>query len=168
MDWSKDVLPAVILLVVTGFGTVIGWFIRSKLDESRAIKQKLNDEKRKTYSDILTPLINIVATIHNREEQTKVVEEITRDLNKYQKNRLDLVLFGSDNVVLAHNAFCAYGYKVNQNETQEERGIQYMRLWGKLLLEIRKDVGNKDTKLNEIEMLRWLLKDIDKLEKPKS
>ena len=39
----------------------------------------------------------------------------------------------------------------------------YLRLWGRLLLEIRKDVGNKDTELNELDMLRWLIKDIDKL-----
>ena len=38
---------------------------------------------------------------------------------------------------------------------------------GELLLEIRKDVGNKDTKLNEFDMLRWLISDIDKLEHTK-
>jgi len=168
MDWSKDIFPSLILLLVAGIGTVAGWFIRSKFEESHIIRQKLNDERRKTYGDILLPLISIVANINHKENPSKAVEEIMKDLNKLQKDRLDLVLFGSDNVVLAHNAFCAYSYQVNTTETQEERGIQYMRLLGKLLLEIRRDVGNKDTKLDEIEMLRWLIKDIDKLEKPKT
>jgi len=38
-----------------------------------------------------------------------------------------------------------------------------MRLWGSLLLEIRKSLGNKNTKLNEIDMLRAMIKDIDNL-----
>ena len=49
----------------------------------------------------------------------------------------------------------------------EQRGVNYMLLWGRLLLEIRKDVGNKHTKLNELDMLRWLITDIDKLEHTK-
>jgi hypothetical protein len=42
-----------------------------------------------------------------------------------------------------------------------------MGLWGKLLLEIRKDVGNKKTGLSEFDMLRWLISDIERLEHPK-
>ena len=39
-----------------------------------------------------------------------------------------------------------------------------MRLWGKLLLEIRKSLGNKKTKLNELDMLRAMIKDMSKIE----
>jgi len=40
---------------------------------------------------------------------------------------------------------------------------EMMRLWGTLLLEIRKSLGNKKTKLNEFDMLRAMIKDIDSL-----
>jgi len=36
-----------------------------------------------------------------------------------------------------------------------------MRLWGALLIEIRKSLGNKKTKLKEVDMLRGMIKDID-------
>ncbi len=36
---------------------------------------------------------------------------------------------------------------------------------GKVILEIRKDLGNKQTTLTEFDMLRFLITDIDKLEK---
>lgn len=39
-----------------------------------------------------------------------------------------------------------------------------MLLWGKLLLEIRKSLGNKKTKLDEFDMLRAMIKDIEKWE----
>ena len=70
-------------------------------------------------------------------------------------------------MVQAYNALLQYGYKGEANENVEQRREMYLRLWGKLLLEIRKDVGNKDTKLDEFDMLRWLIRDIDKLEHPK-
>ena len=164
MDWSQDILAPLIIVLVAGFSSVAGWLIRSKFEESRAIQQKLNEERRKTYSEILLPLISVLGNTNSKEGATKAVENILKDSNKFQKNRLDLVLFGSDNVVRAHNALWEYAYKSESEENAEERGKTYMRLWGRLLLEIRKDVGNKKTSLNEFDMLRWLIRDIDKLE----
>ena len=164
MDWFQDILVPLLLLLVAGIGSVVGWFVRSKFEESRAIQQKLNDERRKTYSKILLPFISVLANINRKEGPSNAVEEIMKDLAKFQKNRLNLVLFGSDNVVQAHNACWVYASKFDANEKTEQRGVTYMKLWGKLLLQIRKDVGNKDTKLDEYDMLRWLITDIDKLE----
>lgn len=163
MDWLQILGPT--LLVV--LGGIITWIIRSRIEESRSLQQKLNEERRKTYSEILLPFISVLANINRKEGASKAVEQIMKDLTTFQKNRLDLVLFGSDNVVRAHNACWEYAYKVDAGENMEQRGVTYMLLWGKLLLEIRKDVGNKDTKLNEVDMLRWLIKDIDRLEHTK-
>ena len=38
-----------------------------------------------------------------------------------------------------------------------------MRIWGGLLLEIRRSLGNKKTKLDEFDMLRAMIEDIDSL-----
>jgi hypothetical protein len=168
MDWLQDIwAPLVLLLVgglVAGVGSVAGYFIRSRGEQSHAIRQKLNEERRKTYSEILLPFISVLANINRKEGSSKAVEQIMKDLTTFQKNRIDLVLFGSDDVVRAYNACWRYAYKVDAGENMEQRGVTYMQLWGKLLLEIRKDVGNKDTKLNEVDMLRWLISDIEKLE----
>lgn len=164
MDWLQDILAPLIVSLIAGIGIVVGWFIRSKFEESRTVRQKLNEERRKTYSEILLPFISVLANMNSKEGASKAVQQIMKDLTTFQKNRLDLVLLGSDNVVRAHNACWEYAYKVDAGENMEQRGVTYMLLWGNLLLEIRKDVGNKDTKLNETDMLRWLIKDIDKLE----
>ncbi len=50
-------------------------------------------------------------------------------------------------------------YKAESTEKQDPRKM--MSLWGTLLLEIRKSLGNKKTKLNELDMLRGMIKDID-------
>ena len=53
-----------------------------------------------------------------------------------------------------------YEAEATGNQDPEEM----MRLWGKHLLEIRKSLGNKKTKLNELDMLRAMIKDMSKIE----
>ena len=161
MNWLQNILAPLVLLVVAGVGSVVGWFIRSWKEESRVMQQKLNEERRKTYSEILGPYIRIFTDFKDKGPNQAIEEIKSYD---YRKTAFDLALFGSDNVVRAYNAFLQYGYKGEANENMEQRVEMYMRLWGKLLLEIRKDVGNKKTCLNEFDMLRWLITDIDKLE----
>jgi len=160
MDWIQIVAPTGLFIL----GGIVTWIIRSKFEESRAIRVKLNEERRKNYGEILGPYVRIFADFKDKGP-TQAINEIKS--YDYKKTAFDLALFGSDNVVRAYNAFLRYGYKGEANENPEQRGVTYMKLWGKLLLEIRKDVGNKDTKLNEFDMLRWLISDIDKLKHTK-
>ena len=160
MDWIQIVAPTGLFIL----GGIITWIVRSKIEESRAIRVKLNEERRKTYSEILAPYIRMFADFKGKGLAQAINEIKSYD---YRKTSFDLALFGSDSMVRAYNALLQYGYKGEANENVEQRGEMYLRLWGKLLLEIRKDVGNKDTKLDEFDMLRWLIRDIDKLEHPK-
>ncbi|MFW6164126.1 MAG: hypothetical protein ACODAJ_15265, partial [Planctomycetota bacterium] len=75
-----------------------------------------------------------------------------------RKSTLDLGL-GSDEVVRAYNAMLRHTYEAERTGGQDAREL--MRLWGALLIEIRKSLGNKRTKLQEIDMLRGMVKDID-------
>jgi hypothetical protein len=69
-------------------------------------------------------------------------------------------LVGSDEVVSAHNELMQYAYRAE--ETGEKDPVEMLRLWGILLLKIRKSLGYKSTKLNEWDMLRGMIKDINK------
>lgn len=162
MDWLQDVLAS--LLVLAALSVVSGavWFIKSRREESRAAQQRLNSERRDTYRKILSPYIGILTGLKDKAGTAKAVAVIQSQGHKQAV--FDLVFFGSDNVVKAHSALFQYAYKGEASESAEQRGIMFMRLWGRLLLEIRKDVGNKDTKLDELDVLRWLITDIDKLE----
>ena len=160
MDWLQILGPTLLVIL----GGILTWIIRSRIEESRAIQQKLNEERRKTYSEILGPYIRIFADLKGKGPAQAINQIKSYD---YRKTAFDLALFGSDNVVRAYNALLQYGYKGEADENKEQRGETYMKLWGKLLLEIRKDVGNKKTGLSELDMLRWLISDIDKLEHTK-
>ena len=165
MDWLQDILAPLIVLLIAAIGIVVGWFIRYKFEESRAVRQKLNEERRNTYRKIISPYIGMLTGINDKESTAKALDKVKSP--EHKEAVFDLVFFGSDSVVKAHNALFQYAYQAEGGENGEQRGKTFIRLWGRLLLEIRKDVGNKDTKLDEFDMLRWLISDIDKLEHTK-
>ena len=58
-----------------------------------------------------------------------------------------------------------YFYKIEESGNQDIK--ETLRLWGNLRLEIRKDLGNKDTKLQAIDILKPEIKDSYKLDNGK-
>ena len=67
-------------------------------------------------------------------------------------------MFGSDNVVNAYNNLIQLGYESARAGKRDDKKM--IKLFGNFLLEIRKSIGNKKTKLNETDMLHNMIKDI--------
>jgi len=155
MEWLQILGPTLLLVL----GGIITWFIKSKIEELRAIEEKLREERRSIYAQILDPYIRLFADLRGRGPDEAFKRITSYD---YRKTAFDLNLFGSDEVVRAYNNLMKHAYEAEATGNQDPRKM--MSLWGKLLLEIRKSLGNKKTKLNEFDMLRAMIKDIEKLE----
>ncbi|GAH82469.1 unnamed protein product [marine sediment metagenome] len=155
MNWLQNPGPALLMVL----GGIITWLIKSKIEGLQAIEEKLRKERRSIYTQILDPYICLFADIKSKGPN-EALKKITSF--NYKKTAFNLNLFGSDEVVWANNNFMKHAYKAETTGIQDPK--EMMRLWGKLLLEIRKSLGNKKTKLDEFDMLRAMVKDIDKLE----
>jgi len=156
MDWLQILGPPLLMAL----GGIITWVIKSKIEELRAIEEKLREERRNIYAQILDPYIRLFADLKG-----KCPDQALRKITSYdyRKTAFDLNLFGSDEVVRAYNDLMKHTYKAEATGNQDPK--EMIRLWGKLLLEIRKSLGNKKTKLNEFDMLRAMIKDIEELER---
>lgn len=154
MDWLTAIGPTVLVII----GGIITWFVKSRVEELRAIEEKLRSERRNIYDEILDPYIRIFADLKGQGLQQALKKVTSYD---YRKTAFNLNLFGSDEVVCAYNDLMKHTYEAESSDQQNPR--EMMRLWGKLLLEIRKSLGNNKTKLNEFDMLRSMIKDIDKI-----
>lgn len=155
VDWLQVLGPSLLIVL----GGIITWFIKSKIEELRAIEEKLRVERRNIYAQIRDPYIRLFADLKGQGLDEAVKRITSYD---YRKTAFDLNLFGSDEVVRAYNNLMQHTYKTEA--TKEKNPKETMRLWGKLLLENRKSLGNEKTKLNEFDMLRSMIKDIDKFE----
>ncbi len=155
MDWLQILGPTLLMVL----GGILTWFIKAKIEELRAIEEKLREERRNIYAQILDPYIHLFADLKGKGPDEALKKITSYD---YRKTAFDLNLFGSDEVVLAYNNLMKHTYESEATEKREPNKM--MLLWGKLLLEIRKSLGNKKTKLDELDMLRAMIKDIDRLE----
>ena len=140
-------------------GGIITWLLKSRIEELRTTEKNLREERRKIYTEILEPYVRLFHDIIKGQGSAQAIKKITS--YEYKKTAFELNLFGSDEVVRAYNALMQHAYKAESTGKQEPK--EMMRLWGGLLLEIRKSLGNKKTKLDEFDMLRAMIKDVQNL-----
>ncbi len=152
MNWLQVLGPTLLMVV----GGIITWFIKSRVEELRATEERLMEERRKVYLEILAPFIRIFAGAKNKGT-AEAIKTITS--YEYRKTAFELNLFGSDEVVRAYNALLKHGYDAELTNRQDPK--EMMHLLGGFILEVRKSLGNKKTKLDNIDMLRAMVKDID-------
>ncbi len=152
MDWLQALGPTLLMVL----GGIISWIVRSWTEELRLARVRLREEQRKVYAEILDPYIRLFTDLKG-----KGVQEATKKITSYEYRRaaFELNMFGSDRVVRAYNQLLAHAYRAEN--LGENDPVTMMRLWGRLLLEIRRSLGYKRTKLNELDMLRAMIKDAD-------
>ena len=109
----------------------------------------------------LDPFIRMFAGIKNPKENPKALRQILSV--EYKRTAFEFSLIGADDVVRSFNNFMEYVYSIDSNTQQQLDPAKFMYLWGDFLLQIRKNVGNPDTKLTSTDMLRSQIKDIDTL-----
>jgi len=153
MEFIEKILPT-LLVVAAGF---ITWFLKDKSEKLKFQREKLIEEKRLNYEKILEPIIRVLAGVKNKVEMDKALKQIQSF--DYKKSAFQLMLFGSDNVVNAYNDYFQYLYK---NESNLDP-YKMLNALGKVILEIRKDLGNDKTVLKEYDMLRFMITDIEKM-----
>lgn len=158
MNWLQILGPSLLIVL----GGIVSWFVKSRIEELQATHEELNEERRKIYKELLEPYIKVFVGIKSKgRSEEQAIQQITS--YDYRKTAFALNLFGSDKVIRAYNNLMQYVYKFEAGGSQGSQAREMMRLWGMLLLEIRKSLGNKETKLDEFDMLRGMIKDIDKL-----
>ncbi|GAG88773.1 unnamed protein product, partial [marine sediment metagenome] len=92
-----QVLGPSLLLVLGG---IITWLLKSRVEELRATEERLREERRKIYNQILDPYIRLFSDLKGKGQEY-ALKKITS--YEYKKTAFELNLFGSDEVVLAYN-----------------------------------------------------------------
>jgi len=64
IDWV-DFLVTPLIAALVGFGV---WYFQSRLEALRREQQRLHDDRRKVYVDVLEPFVRIFAGIKNPKE----------------------------------------------------------------------------------------------------
>jgi hypothetical protein len=160
--------------IFLAFLAAIGWTFRQSYESSQAnekylreLEDKLREDRIAIYQAILEPFILAFTKVeglgndrqYKGKQPSEVANEIMTSL-KYKQTAFRLALMGSDAVVKAFNELMQYVYNDMQTNSSDPKPL--MKLLGNLLIEIRKSVGNEKTKIDNLEILEWLIKDVRK------
>ena len=96
MEWLQILGPSLLIAI----GGIIAWLLKTRVEELRATTEKLKEEQRKIYGQILEPYIRLFAASKG-QGLSQAIQKITS--YEYRKTAFDLNLVGSDKVVRAHN-----------------------------------------------------------------
>jgi hypothetical protein len=179
-------LGAIATPVILTLLTAVGWSIQRRVEKNQKIESELRERAHKleeelrsdrleVYNAILEPFIILFVKEqgfaqekrYRGKSQTEVALTIVNSI-EYRQAGFKLSLFGSDSVVRAYNDLLQFFYSHNdeQKQTDEKAStpspVKVMEYFGRLLLEIRKNVGNEATSLHNLEMLEWMLTDARK------
>ena len=157
----------ILVLIGSVLGAIVGYIIKARIEEVRRINEGIYEKRRDLYIEILEPYIKLFTTM-GKGNKEKNFEIIVNDMKSYEyrKKAFELNLFGSDDVVKAMNAYWKYLYQqesIEKADSDKKGGYELLSLFGDLLVEVRKSLGNKNTQLNNVDMLQFVIKDIDKL-----
>lgn len=152
-------MGALIVPLLMGVSGVFAWMVKSRLEEIRMAQDRLASDRRKLYTELLLPYIKALAG----EKAGVDLKELEGNILSvdFRKTSFEVMLIGSDDVVLAYNDLIQYFYQAQPGSASKP--FEALRLYGVLLLAIRKSVGNSTTKLDEWDMLRHMINDLDRV-----
>lgn len=187
LNTIATIATPLLVLILTG----VGWSIRNRADKARELEEKLRQDRIQIYNDILDPFIMLFTkgspppenqnTSENQKNRSSKYQESKNQEDKsyldlgtekvmsleYKQAAFKLSLIGSDNVLRSYNNLMQFFYERGNSPeaSQSVSPMEMISLFGNLLLEIRKSVGNESTDLNKFEMLEFLITDVRKFQK---
>ena len=107
--------------------------------------------RKDIYMELISPYISLFANASDPKNQVRVIRKLQSE--DYAKNMYEFCLNGSDEAVKALNKMRLYAEELDEQEPGKEKEKKLIACWGGLLLVLRRDLGEKNTQLKEIEIL---------------
>ena len=156
--------PILILIL-----TAIGWKLKASTERRLELENKLRDDRIKVYNQILEPFIIILMSdaAWQVDKKYKNLDKIAFATSKmlsleYRESSFRLALMAPDSLVKSYNNLMQHFF--SSAEKADANGhVVMLELLGKLLIEIRKSMGNESTKLNHWDMCEFWMSDARKL-----
>jgi hypothetical protein len=124
-----NILLAPVAAALVGFAV---WYFQSRINKLHAAQAKLQDERRKVYSDVLSPMIRAFAGAKTKPELQKALREVTSF--EYKKTVFEFNLIGSDDVVRAFNDMMQYFYHADSESSDVGQLKETLKRWAHFCL----------------------------------
>ena len=163
IDYFQIVANVFTPILIALLGIVV-WRYRISMERKIKLEEKLVDEKMEIYYQVLEPYIVLWSpgvSWNSRDDRETNLHVARKALlsPEHVKSTFKLSLIGSDGVVLAFRELRKhlFGMKLDSREPNEADVKVALELLGNLILEIRKNMGNRATAIDGWGMIEGLV-----------
>lgn len=138
------ILASVIAAILTGVVAVLLFVLQRKNEQLQIIKEKISDKKYEAYNNVLSIFFDLFKNVKNLKNlNEKQLGNKIIDLKKF------LVLYANDDILKKF-------FEWNKSAQTDENRLAQFEQYLELMVLIRKDMGNPNTKITTDEILRSL------------
>lgn len=136
------IISACVAAGLSGIVAVLLFLLQRKNEQLKIVKEKISDKKYEAYNQVLTMFFDLFKSAKNLKNvsQKQLVSKII-DLKKF------LLLYANDDILRKF-------FEWNKSAQTEENKLAQFDTYLELMILIRKDMGNPDTKITRDEILR--------------
>lgn len=146
MDFNSTIpfLPFFVA-ILTASTLVFGYLWQRQTERIKIIEQQLSQNKYKAYSELVSIFYDMIKDLKIGKEFNN--EELSLRLINSKK---DILIYGSDKVFQKMNKWLSH---IGENQ-KDPKHLKYLL---ELMIDIRKDMGHRDTKLtNKDILISWV------------
>lgn len=144
------------LLILGTLSTFLIWRVQHQKDKIKNVESQLSDKKYKMYSE----LIYIIFDLINGEKIGKTVSHKTL-LKRILEIKRDMFIYAPDEIF---KKFTKWTLEIGNSDNT----VSHFKTYFELMKLVRKDMGQKKTKLNLDDFMLFLMQDEVEYEKFKT
>lgn len=142
----ETIMPSLVG-VLTAAIAIIGYFLHRQTERIKIVENQVSENKYKAYNQIVGYFYDILKDVKfNKKPKLNSAEKLI-DFKK------DLLIYGSDKVFQKYISWLTY-------TTTYPGDNRHFKYFLELLIEIRKDMGNKKTKITKKDIMISLSQDV--------
>ena len=149
-------IKEILLLILGTLSTFLLWRLQYQKDKIKNVESQLSDKKYKMYSE----LIYIIFDLSGGEKIGKKVSH-NELLKRILAVKRDMFIYAPDEIF---KKFTKWTLEINK----ANNSVSHFKTYFELMKLVRKDMGQKDTKLNIDDFMLFYMQNEDEYEKFKT
>ena len=142
---DSEIILGGISIFLTVVIAILGWIMQRKIEQIKIMENQLSDKKYNAYADLVGIFFSILKNVKKEKDTNQKVL-----MDKMLESKKNIFMYGSDKVVIAFSKWLC-------SSTTGENNEQQMNKFLELMIEIRKDMCGRSSKITKYDLLLNLI-----------
>lgn len=142
---DSEIILGGISIFLTVVIAILGWIMQRKIEQIKIMENQLSDKKYNAYADLVGIFFSILKNVKKEKDTNQKVL-----MDKMLESKKNIFMYGSDKVVMAFSEWLC-------SSTTGENNEQQMNKFLELMIEIRKDMCGRSSKITKYDLLLNLI-----------